>query len=80
MPVSTVGTPSTSVTMGVVVPAAVAAAWRPMAEPPKIANQSSETALGTSSTPQTNCRMVRPRLIRAMNMPTKGVQLIHHAQ
>ena len=28
----------------------------------------------------TNCRMVRPLEMRAMNMPTKGVQEIHHAQ
>ena len=51
-----------------------------MAAPPKIANQSRLTALGIRMTPATNCRMVRPRLIRAMNMPTNGVQEIHHAQ
>jgi hypothetical protein len=38
------------------------------------------TTLGTSRTPVTNWRMVRPRLIRAMKTPTNGVQEIHHAQ
>ena len=51
-----------------------------IADPPKTANQTRLTALGTSSTPVTNCRMVRPLEIRAMNMPTKGVQEIHQAQ
>ena len=32
------------------------------------------------SAPVTNCRMVRPREMRAMNIPTKGVQEIHQAQ
>ena len=45
-----------------------------------MANQSRLTALGTRSTPETNWRMVRPRLMRAMNMPTNGVQEIHQAQ
>ncbi|CAB4904271.1 unannotated protein [freshwater metagenome] len=58
------------------VPACCAA----MPAPPKTANQTRLTALGTSRTPVTNCRMVRPRLIRAMNRPTNGVQLIHQAQ
>ena len=35
---------------------------------------------GTSSTLRMNCRTVRPREIRAMNMPTKGDQAIHQAQ
>src|SRR5690606_28545674 len=35
---------------------------------------------GTSSTPIRNSRTVRPREMRAMNMPTKGDQEIHHAQ
>ena len=50
------------------------------AVPPKMPNQITLTMLGTSSTPVTNCRMVRPRLIRAMNMPTNGVQDTHQAQ
>ena len=51
-----------------------------IAAPPKIANHTRLTVLGTRSTPVTNSRMVRPREMRAMNMPTKGVQLTHHAQ
>ena len=43
-------------------------------------NQMRETTEGTSMTPVTNCRMVRPREMRAMNIPTKGVQEIHQAQ
>ena len=54
--------------------------WTLIAAPPNTANHTSDTTLGTSSTPVTNCRIVRPREIRAMNMPTKGVQEIHHAQ
>ena len=53
---------------------------RLIAAPPKIANQSRLTALGMRTTPATNWRIVRPRLIRAMNMPTNGVQEIHQAQ
>ena len=37
-------------------------------------------AVGTSSTPMMNSRMVRPREMRAMNMPTKGDHEIHQAQ
>ena len=36
--------------------------------------------VGTSSTPMANSRTVRPREIRAINMPTNGDQEIHHAQ
>ncbi len=36
--------------------------------------------VGTNSTPRTNSRIVRPREMRAMNMPTKGDQEIHQAQ
>ena len=39
-----------------------------------------DTTLGTRSTPVTNWRMVRPREMRAMNMPTKGVHDTHQAQ
>ncbi|MCY1378129.1 hypothetical protein D9M69_657400 [compost metagenome] len=35
---------------------------------------------GTSRTPVTNSRIVRPREMRAMNRPTKGDQAIHHPQ
>ena len=76
-----VGTPSTTVAIpspgsGV----AFAVRWMWMALPPKTANHSRDTREGTSSTPVTNWRMVRPRLMRAMNMPTNGVQEIHQAQ
>ena len=68
------------VTVDVEPPAAVACSCRPMAAPPKIASHRSDTTLGTSSTPVTSWRMVRPRLVRVMNIPTKGVQLTHQAQ
>ncbi|MNF16507.1 hypothetical protein D3C80_2195540 [compost metagenome] len=51
-----------------------------MPAPPKTLNHTRLTRPGTSNTPLTNWRMLRPRLIRAMNMPTKGVQEIHQAQ
>ncbi len=51
-----------------------------MAVPPRMANQIRLTTLGTTMTPPTNWRMVRPRLIRAMNIPTNGVHEIHQAQ
>ena len=35
---------------------------------------------GMNSTATTNSRTVRPREMRAMNMPTKGDHEIHHAQ
>ena len=38
------------------------------------------STLGTIITPITNSRIVRPREMRARNMPTKGDQEIHHAQ
>ena len=47
---------------------------------PKAVIHSRLKAVGTSSTPMTNSRMVRPREMRAMNMPTKGDQEIHQAQ
>ena len=58
----------------------VPAFWRSIAVPPKTANQSRLTRLGTRSTPATNWRIVRPREMRAMNMPTNGVHEIHQAQ
>ena len=51
-----------------------------MAAPPKMQNHTRLTRLGTSSTPVTNWRIVRPREMRAMNMPTNGVQESHQAQ
>ena len=51
-----------------------------IAAPPKTAIQKTQTMLGITSTQVMNSRTVRPRLTRAMNMPTKGDQLIHQAQ
>ncbi|MNV60922.1 hypothetical protein D3C71_1534070 [compost metagenome] len=53
---------------------------RPMAELPKTVIHRKVKAVGTSSTPMTNSRTVRPREMRAMNMPTNGDQAIHQAQ
>jgi len=39
-----------------------------------------EAPTGANRTPPTNSRRVRPREIRAINMPTKGDQEIHHPQ
>ena len=36
--------------------------------------------VGIISTQMMNSRTVRPKLMRAMNMPTKGAQAIHQAQ
>ena len=49
-------------------------------EVPKMANHVKLPRAGTTSTPETNSRMVRPLEMRAMNEPTKGAQAIHHAQ
>ena len=54
--------------------------WRSIAAPPSTANQTKLTPLGISSTPSTNSPIVRPLEMRAMNVPTKGAQEIHHAQ
>lgn len=51
-----------------------------IAVPPKMANQIMETPAGTKSTPRQNSRMVRPREMRARNMPTNGDQEIHQDQ
>ena len=48
--------------------------------PPKAVIHSTDTIEGTNSTQNRNSRTVRPRLTRAMNMPTNGDQEIHHAQ
>ena len=50
------------------------------AVPPKAVIHKIETAVGIKSTQTMNSRTVRPRLTRAMNMPTKGDQEIHQAQ
>ncbi len=51
-----------------------------MAEPPKTMNHRMHTEAGTTSTTVTNWRMVRPREILAMNMPTNGDHESHQAQ
>ena len=51
-----------------------------MAVLPNTVIQKKVNSTGTSSTPVTNSRMVRPREIRAMNMPTKGDHAIHQPQ
>ena len=50
------------------------------AEPPSTANHRMPRRVGTISTPMTNWRTVRPRLTRAMKMPTKGAHEIHQPQ
>src|SRR5699024_47106 len=47
---------------------------------PNTLNQMILTIVGTKSTAPTNSRMVRPREILAMKMPTNGLQLIHQPQ
>ena len=51
-----------------------------MAVPPKMENHTSVSTDGTTTMPTTNSRMVRPREMRARNMPTNGVHEIHQAQ
>ncbi|CAM4525081.1 hypothetical protein NONI108955_43070 [Nocardia ninae] len=51
-----------------------------MALPPMMQNHTTVTPLGTSSTPMRNSRMVRPREMRAMKVPTNGAQDNHQAQ
>ncbi|MNE79493.1 hypothetical protein D3C80_1759840 [compost metagenome] len=53
---------------------------RLMAELPKTVIHRKVKAEGTSNTPIRNSRTVRPREMRAMNMPTNGDQAIHQAQ
>jgi len=50
------------------------------AVPPKVVSQAKTNRLGRSSTPAMNSRMVLPRDMRAMKMPTNGDQAIHQAQ
>ena len=59
-------------------PSAVSSRY--MALPPKMQSQKKARVVGTNITPTMNSRMVRPRLIRAMNIPTKGAQEIHQPQ
>ena len=50
------------------------------AVPPKTVIHRTQTVVGMINTQMMNSRTVRPRLTRAMNMPTKGDQEIHQAQ
>ena len=59
-------------------PAASSSAY--MALPPKMQSHRNAMVVGTNITPTMNSRIVRPRLILAMNMPTKGAQEIHQPQ
>ena len=47
---------------------------------PKIVSHKMPSRLGAIMAPAMNSRTVRPNEMRAMNMPTNGAQLIHHAQ
>ena len=51
-----------------------------MPVPPTTANQKNPNPVGAATTPMMNSRMVRPREMRATNMPTKGAQETHQAQ
>ena len=51
-----------------------------MLESPKIVSQMIPSRLGAIIAPAMNSRTVRPSEMRAINMPTNGAQLIHHAQ
>src|SRR5690606_15426083 len=61
-------------------PVELALSSRSKAVPPKAVIHNTDTSEGTRVTAIGNSRTVRPRLTRAMNMPTKGDQLIHQAQ
>ena len=51
-----------------------------MAARPKMENHTRSNAVGKSSVPPMNSRTVRPREMRAKNMPTKGDQQMVQAQ
>ena len=53
--------------------------WAILASP-KIVSHNMPSKLGKITAPAINSRTVRPSEIRAMNIPTNGAQLIHHAQ
>src|SRR5699024_5454203 len=72
------GTSSSSTTLSTSPPSPLSSISK--AACPKIPNHSTEKPAGTASTPETNCRMVRPLEMRAMKIPTNGDQLMVHAQ
>src|SRR5699024_7050669 len=53
---------------------------RSIAVPPKMEKHRIVTEVGTSRITMMNSRTVRPREIRARNIPTNGDQETHHAQ
>ena len=59
---------------------AASAITREIAVPPKALIQTKQTMVGNKITQKMNSRIVRPREILAMNMPTKGAQEIHQPQ
>ena len=59
---------------------AVPVVWSDNAEPPNTDIQTNDSSVGMIITPSTNSLTVRPLEIRAINIPTKGDQEIHHAQ
>ena len=69
-----------SITLAFTAESAPLAIMSVIAAPPKTAIQSTQTKLGIRRTQMMNSRTLRPLLTRAMNMPTKGDQLIHQAQ
>ena len=61
-------------------PSAPRAFSKSMEAPPNVDIQSAHTIVDAINAHKTNSRIVRPREMRAINMPTKGDQAIHHAQ
>ena len=54
--------------------------WMSIDVPPTAANQRNPKPVGAAITPRRNSRIVRPREMRATNIPTKGPHEYHHAQ
>ena len=63
---------------------AIRSAWplicMSMPAEPTIANQTKPMPVGIATTPMMNSRIVRPREMRATNVPTNGAHEIHQAQ
>ena len=51
-----------------------------IAKVPKAVNHTTDTRDGSITTKKTVWRTVRPREMRAMNMPTNGAHAVHQAQ
>jgi len=51
-----------------------------MPSDPTMMIQKKEKVVGTRKAPKMSWRIVRPREMRAMNIPTKADQEIHHPQ